>query len=42
MKNEPEWLKMKRLGFRIPNEEDGKIQGTIVKTSPSSIEKGNA
>jgi hypothetical protein len=42
MKEEPEWVKMKRLGFRIPNEKDGVIHGTVVKTSPSAIDKANA
>ena len=42
MKKEPEWVKMKRLGFRIPNEDDATISGTIEKTNPASIDEDSA
>lgn len=34
--------RMKWLGLTIPNENDGKIQGTIERMSPSEIDKDNA
>ena len=39
---ESEAAKMKRLGFRIPNEDDATINGTIEKTDPISIDEGSA
>ena len=39
---ESEAARMKRLGFRIPNEDDATISGTIEKTDPISIDEGSA
>ena len=32
----------KILGLTVPNEEDGKINGTIIRADPLSIDKSNA